>query len=235
MRAIVTALILASASPAAAQAIAGRVTDDVSGEGVARARVTVVGEDGGESRRTLTADDGRFTLAVRGGRYRVQVARTGYRDTRSDAVTAGPGDTARVTLRVAPAPRRLPGITATARPRRPPVAGVYTSVVPTDSLLSLPIRAEGGSGRVIVRGQMATPTPCYHLTGAAERVGSVLTLAVQARPTDEGCLPDAIGASTYKVTLGRIPAGTYTLRVVHAYRDDAWRPRVVLDTPVTVQ
>ena len=232
MRAAAAALIFAGASPAAAQVIVGRVIDDASGAAVARARVTAVGEG---SPRTLTGDDGGFALAVRGGRYRVRVERTGYQDARSDAVTVGPGDTARVTLRLDPTALRLAGITASARPRRPPLDGVYLPVFPTDSLLSLPIRAEGGSGRVVVRGQMGTPTACYRLVGVAERTGSIVTLVIQARPTGDECVPGAIGASTYKVILHRIPAGTHTLRVVHTYGDDALPPALVLDTAVTVQ
>jgi hypothetical protein len=235
VRTLVAALILASASPAAAQVIVGRVVDDSTGSAVARARVTAAGEDRNGLRRTLTGDDGRFTLAVRGGGYRVRVARTGYGDARSEVVTVGPGDTARVTLRVTPVPRRLAGVTATARPRRPPLDGVYTPVTATDSLLALPIRAEGGSGRVIVNGQMVLPTDCYRLAGVAEHLGSVLTLFLDARPSGDPCPPGAVGASRYKVIVRRIPAGTYTLRIVHTYRDEVWPSRMALDTTVTVQ
>jgi hypothetical protein len=141
-----------------------------------------------------------------------------------------------LTLRVTPSAWRLAGITATARPRRPPTTGVYTPFTPTDSLLSLPVRAEGGSGLVVIRGQMATPTACYSLAGATERTGSVITLAVQARPTGDDCLAGFIGAQTYKVTVRRIPAGSYTVRVVHAYRDGAWRPSMAMDSSgVTVR
>jgi len=235
VRILAAALVLASASPAAAQVIVGRVVDDSTGSAVARARVTAVGVGSRESRRTLTEDDGRFTVAVRGGRYRVQAARTGYGNAASDVVTVGPGDTARVTVRVNAAARRLAELTATARVRRPPVTGVYLPVTITDSLLALPIRAEGGRGRVLIKGQMATPSACDRLVGAAERRGSEIALFVLARPNDYPCPPDAPGASTYKVTVGSIPAGTYTVRVFHTYRDDVWQPRMALDTTVTVQ
>jgi hypothetical protein len=82
---------------------------------------------------------------------------------------------------------------------------------------------------------MATPSPCYHLAGVVERLGSVLTLFVRARPSGETCPPGAIGATTYKVTARRIRPGTYTVRVIHVYRDDAWPSSMALDTAVTVR
>ena len=221
---------------ATAQVIVGRLVDAASGAGVARARVTAVGIGHEGSRRTTTAADGRFSLAVRGGSYRVQAARTGYQDARSGEVTVGTGDTARVELRVAPAPHRLRGVTASTRPRRLPMLGVFTPVYPTDSLLAAErTRVEGEPGRVVVRGVMLTPTACWRLAGAADRIGPVITLAVQARPTDDPCPPDAVGASTYKVTLRRLPPGTYNLRVLHVYRDAVWPPGVAMDTSVTVR
>lgn len=132
------------------------------------------------------------------------------------------------------APRRMKRITATARQRRPPLRGIYIPVVPNDTLLALPIRVRAEPGQIVVFGQMATPTPCYHLAGTAERMQSVIHLLVQARPTGEECAPGTLGASTYKVTVRRLPAGTYVLRVIHAYGDDAWRPSVVSDTSVVV-
>jgi hypothetical protein len=232
-RFIAVAAALFAARPAFAQVIAGRVVDDASGGPVPLARVTAIGEDRNGSRRTVTADDGRFALVVRGGRYRVRVARTGFASATSDVIAVGPGDTARVTVRIDPAPRRLAGITASARPRRPRIVGVYTTLVPTAELLALPIRVESGSRLLVIRGQMATPTPCYHLAGSVERTGFALTLAVQARPNGETCAPGAIGASSYKISV-RLPPGAYTLRVLHTYRDDALPPSMALDTTVTV-
>ena len=221
---------------AAGQVIVGRVVEAASGAGVGRARVTSRGVGHNDVRRTFTAADGRFTITMRGGSYQVQVTRTGYRAAHSDTVTVGPGDTARVELRVAAAPHRLRGVTASTRPRRLPMLGVFTPVYPTDSLLAAErTRGEGEPGRVVVRGVMPTPTACWRLAGAADRIGPVITLAVEARPTDDPCPPDAVGASTYKVTLRRLPAGTYTLRVLHAYRDGVWQPSVALDTTVAVR
>ena len=222
---------------AAAQVIVGRVIDAASGGGVARARVTAAGVGHNDSRRTFTSADGRFSITVRGGSYRVQVRRTGYEGARSDAVTVGPDDTVRVEVRVSAAPVQLRGVTATTQPRRLPMVGVFTPVYPTDSLLAAErTRGEGGPGRVTVRGVVPTPTACWRLAGAADRIGQLITLAVEARPTDDPCPPDAVGASTYKVTLRRLPPGTYTVRVLHTYRGDVWRPSVAMDSAgVTVR
>ncbi|HET7462765.1 MAG TPA: carboxypeptidase-like regulatory domain-containing protein [Longimicrobium sp.] len=236
MIAALAAIALAPPAPAAAQVIAGRVVDAATGAGVARARVTVAGHENDESSRTLTAADGRFSIAVRGGLYRVRAEGTGYEAART-SVTAGPGDTVRVVLRIPVAPRRLGAVTASTRPRRLPMVGVFTPVYPTDSLLAAErTRGEGGPARVIVRGVVPTPTACWRLAGAADRVGPLVTLNIQARPTGDPCPSDAVGASTYKVTLRRLPPGTYTLRVLHTYRAGAWQPSVALDSAgVTVR
>ncbi|MFL5380968.1 MAG: carboxypeptidase-like regulatory domain-containing protein [Longimicrobiaceae bacterium] len=225
-----------TAAPAAAQVIAGRVVDAATGAGVPRARVTAAGVGHRETRRTLARDDGRFSIVVRGGgSYRVQVARTGYEDAVTRELAVGAGDTVAVEVRLAAAAYRLDPVVATTPPRRLSLAGVYRQTDPTPSLLATPTTAEGGRHSVTVRGAMVTPSNCWTLAGAADRIGSVVTLNVHARPTARGCPPDATGASTYKVTLRGIPPGTYTVRVQHTYRGDAVPPALALDTTVTVR
>ena len=74
------------------------------------------------------------------------------------------------------------------------------------------------------------------MAGAADRIGFVVTLNIQARPAGEACPPDTIGASTYKVMPRRLPLGPYTLRVLHTYHDAVWQTRVAMDTSgVTVR
>jgi hypothetical protein len=230
-RFLAAALVLASASPAAEQVIAGRVVDAASGSAVPRARVTATATTGHDAQRALSGEDGRFWIAVRAGTYRVEAARTGYRAARTDVLTVGPGDTARVDLRLDVATRELAAVTASIRPRRLPMSGAFTPAYPTDSLLAAePTRVEGGRGRVIIRGVMLTPTPCWRLAGGADRVGPLITLNIQARLYYGGCPADAVGASTYKVTLRTLPPGTYTVRVLHTYASDAYRPAVAMDS-----
>jgi hypothetical protein len=37
------------------------------------------------------------------------------------------------------------------------------------------------------------------------------------------------------VTVRGLPPGSYTFRVLHSYRDEAWEPTMALDTTVTVR
>lgn len=234
---MVLALVCGFGSPpAAAQVIAGRVVDAASGGGVAGARVTASAVGHGDTRRALTGADGRYAIGVRGGSYRVQATRTGYQSALT-TVTVAAGDTARVVLRLTPAPRELAAVAASTRPRRLPMSGTFLQVYPTDSLLAAErTRVEGGRGRVVLRGVMLTPTPCWRLAGGADRVGPLVTLNVQARLYYGGCPPDAVGASTYKVSLRGIPPGTYTVRVLHTYAGDAAPSSVALDSAgVTVR
>lgn len=220
---------LCPAAPARAQVIAGRVVDAATGGGVGQARVTVWGDGG--TRRTLTGADGGYTIEVHGGEYHVRATRTGYQTVTSAAVAVAPGDTTRVVLRMTPAPRQLSALRATTRPRRLPMSGRFTPAYPTDSLLAAErTHVDGGPGRVLIHGVMLTPTPCWRLSGAADRVGPLITLNIQAHFAEEFCPPDAPGASTYKVSLRGIPPGTYTVRVLHTYRGDAYKPAVAIDS-----
>ena len=226
---------IAAPVSAAAQVIVGRVVDAATGGGVPRARVTVAGVDHRETQRTLTGDNGRFTFVVRGGgSYRVRVARTGYQDAATRALAVGPGDTVAVTVRATAEPRRLDPLVVSTPPRRLPIDGVYQTDI-TPALLAARTTGEGGRRNVTVRGAMPTPSACWRLSGGADRIGPLITLAVSARPTDADCPPDSPGSSTYKVTVRGIPPGTYTLRVVHTYRDEAWPRSLALDTTVTVR
>jgi len=230
------AVCIAAPVSAAAQVIVGRAVDAATGSGVPRARVTVAGVDHRETQRTLTGDNGRFTLVVRGGgSYRVRVARTGYQDAATHVLAVGPGDTVAVTVRATAEPRRLDPVVVSTPPRRLAINGVYEQTDITPALLATHTTGEGGRHNVTIRGAMLTPSACWRLSGGADRIGPLITLAVNARPNGASCPPDAPGASTYKVTVRGIPPGTYTLRVLHTYRDEAWPPSLALDTTVTVR
>jgi hypothetical protein len=230
------AICIAAPVPAAAQVIVGRVIDAATGGGVPRARVTVSGVDHRETQRTLTGDNGRFTFVVRGGgSYRVRVARTGYQDAATRALDVGPGDTVAVTVRATAEPRRLDPVVVSTPPRRLAINGVYEQTDITSAFLATRTTGEGGRRNVTVRGAMPTPSACWRLSGGADRIGPVITLAVNARPTGAACPPDSPGASTYKVTVRGIPPGTYTLRVLHTYRNDAVPRSLALDTTITVR
>ncbi|HLL81621.1 MAG TPA: carboxypeptidase-like regulatory domain-containing protein, partial [Longimicrobium sp.] len=69
------AFACALATGAEAQAIIGRVVDAGSGAAVPQAQVVATGGDPLSARTTHTDADGRFSLALRGGAYRLEVTR----------------------------------------------------------------------------------------------------------------------------------------------------------------
>jgi hypothetical protein len=232
LRAAAAALvILFIPIPAAGQVLRGRVIDAESGAVVPLARVVVTGT-GQRTRRTVTAADGRFLVRLRrGGSFRVQVARAGYAETRTRALAVGPRDTVDVDVRVSAVALRLDPVTVTARVRRLRVAGVFNEI---SEFPYTRVSAFGRPRSVGARGWFPTPNFCYHLSGNADRTGSIITLTVQARPTRELC--DAgTGSLFYDVTVRRLPPGVYTFRVLHAFQNDVAEPAMVLDTTLTVR
>ncbi len=97
-----------------------------------------------------------------------------------------------------------------------------------------PDGATGGTGTVAVRGTISTPNPCYALSGTAAREGSTLTLTVSARSNAEVCI-QVIGTLGYDATLRGVPAGSYTLRVVHTYAGTGWETQTAMTQQVQVR
>jgi len=232
LRAAGLAVFVSSPITAAGQVVAGRVIDAASGAGVPEAHVMVIGRD---RRDALTSADGRFSVRVGGaGSYRVRVARAGYQETRTRRLTLGPDDTVAVEVRVRTAAVRLDPLTATARPRRLTVTGVFGNEGYVGR--AGPPSAGGARRSILVTGTIPAPTPCYTTAGAARRTGSVVTLNVEARPTGETAACPAMPLSFgYKATVRGLPPGSYTLQVVHTYRDRVWPPAMALDTTIIVQ
>ena len=94
--------------------------------------------------------------------------------------------------------------------------------------------ATGGTGTITVRGTISTPNPCYALSGAAASEGRTLTLTVTGRSNAEACI-QSIGTLGYDATLRGVPAGSYTLRVVHAYVGTGWPAQTAMTQEVTVR
>jgi len=95
-------------------------------------------------------------------------------------------------------------------------------------------RAVADSGRVAVEGAVTTPTPCYDLVGEASREGRTVTLTVEARRKEGGCI-QMIAAFGYRATVRGLPAGSYTLRVLHAYPGIGWEGKTALETEIEVR
>jgi hypothetical protein len=224
-------LVVLVPSPAAGQVVRGRVIDAQSGAAVELARVVVTGS-GQRTRRTVTAADGRFSVRLRrGGTVRVQVARTGYAETRTRALTVGPHDTVDVVVRLSATALRLDSVTVTARARRLKTVGIFYETL--DSV-NARVHVVGQSRSVRARGSFPTPNRCYQLSGNADRTQNIITLTVQARGRSDLCVAET-GGFVYDVTVRRLPPGTYTVRVLHAFQDGVREPAMVRDTTVTVR
>lgn len=94
--------------------------------------------------------------------------------------------------------------------------------------------AEGGSGRIVVRGRVRTPSPCQALTGLLVPLGRELRLEVVVRPVGDGCA-DAIGTFDYRAEVRRLPPGEYTVRVRHLYPGTGWETVAALERIVRVR
>jgi hypothetical protein len=228
-------LCLSAAPGASGQAIAGRVVDASTGAGIPQVRVEVLDSAAARAAPVVTDADGRFLIALpSAGRYRLQAGRLAYETGRTRPVKVGEHDTARVTVRLREAVVELNGVTATVRGRRIPVKGVFRVAAEAPSATDH-VSVTAGERSLVARGKLPTPTLCYQLAGAAVRSGQLLTLVVEARPNGDICGASAGTAFTYRMTVKRLQAGTYALRVLHAFRGAATEPTVALDTTVTVQ
>ena len=94
-------------------------------------------------------------------------------------------------------------------------------------------RAVGAADRIKVEGAMTTPTPCYDLVGQLRREGAALTLTVEARRKEGGCI-QMIAAFGYDAAVRGLPPGRYTLRVLHAYPGTGWEGKTAAEAEVEV-
>jgi hypothetical protein len=120
-------------------------------------------------------------------------------------------------------------------PAQPPAAGGPVTVeFKQREPGGAPDGATGGTGTVDVRGTVSTPNPCYALSGTAAREGNTLTLTVTARSTAEACI-QSIGTLAFDATLRNVPAGSYTVRVVHTYAGTGWETKTAMTQQVQVR
>jgi hypothetical protein len=164
----VLALACAVARGAEAQTIVGRVVDAGSGAAVPQAQVVATGGDPLSARTTLTDADGRFSLELRGGAYRLEVTRIGYRNARPRTFNLAAGETVRVAVPLSAVALALEPVSATARPRRMRVEGFFEQLRPDSANFLRPASARGGWGGVQVFGTFPTPSACYQLAAAAD-------------------------------------------------------------------
>lgn len=113
-------LALASAAPAAAQTIRGKVIDAASSAAIPEATVAVLDARDRTIARMRTVEDGWFELQVREpGTYRLRVQRIGYTTTTSQPLDLGYREVVTVDMKISNTELALEPLTVTAR-RQPP-------------------------------------------------------------------------------------------------------------------
>ena len=88
-------------------------------------------------------------------------------------------------------------------------------------------------GRVGITAETNTPTPCYTLAGDFTAANRELRLHVDARTNGSQVCVHVLGRFSYSAVV-TLPAGTYTLVVVHRYPDTGWPTTEVLRQTITV-
>lgn len=117
---LASALVLVGSSPASshAQTVRGRLLDAHGGAGIGGAMVTLVDQDGNDTRRTLTGGTGLFRLmAPSPGRYRLRADRIGYAATLSEDFVVPPREVVQVDIVASMEAISLAGIVAAGDPR----------------------------------------------------------------------------------------------------------------------
>lgn len=79
---------------------------------------------------------------------------------------------------------------------------------------SATIQVEGQ--RVVVRGIVGTPDPCYRFSARAVPKGATLDLRLEARPLEVTCI-QIVGSFRYELTVHDVPSGRWLVRL-HATR-----------------
>lgn len=106
---------------------------------------------------------------------------------------------------------------------------------PGEGILPFTPTLRVGKGEVEILGQVRTPTPCYELSTSLLNTSNVITLTVTAKSTltAGGVCTQVLVVRDYGVAIRHIPAGEYTVRVVHI-TDENPMPGIVLEQRVAV-
>jgi hypothetical protein len=117
---LASVLALATAAPAGAQVLYGRVTDAADGAHVAAALISALDPSGTSVASTISGTDGRFDLPLpAAGSYRVHVSRIGFRTGLSPVVAVGEGERMGVDLALRTDAVRMEAVQAKTRATPP--------------------------------------------------------------------------------------------------------------------
>lgn len=113
-------VLMVTNAPTSAQTITGRLLDGKTDVGISGSDLALLDTGGQVVRRTVSADNGAFTLRAPGpGLYRIRASRLGYATTVSPLIKVNQAESVHVEFRVPQAPVELPELTVTARRRMP--------------------------------------------------------------------------------------------------------------------
>jgi hypothetical protein len=86
-----------------------------------------------------------------------------------------------------------------------------------------------------VTGTLAAPTPCHRLSASVTEARGEVDLRVAVRADPDAICAQVIASLGYTARVRGLPAGEYSVRVVHTYPDSGWDERTVLTTTLTVR
>jgi len=91
-----------------------------------------------------------------------------------------------------------------------------------------------GKGQIDVFGHIRTPNPCSPLSSEVRRTDDTITFVVTAEHGASAICAQVITVREYSAAIKPVKAGSYTLRVVHAYAELQRYDEVVYEQRVTV-
>jgi hypothetical protein len=115
----------------------------------------------------------------------------------------------------------------------PVLSSFQVSAGLSSGLPTPPPSVQVSRGRLAITAETNTPTPCYALAAEFTPANRELRLHIDARPTGSGGCVLVIGRFSYNAVI-TLPAGSYTLVVVHAFPGTGWPTTEILRETVTV-
>lgn len=79
-------------------------------------------------------------------------------------------------------------------------------------------------GVAVLTGSITTPNPCYEVTAELSRSADRMILTLTATALPRICA-QVVAAFQYRARVSHLTAGSYPMRVVHAYPGTGWEGR----------
>lgn len=102
------------------------------------------------------------------------------------------------------------------------------------SILPLGADATPGEGAILIMGHIRTPTPCYDLSSRIDRSGQNVTVTIVARGDVLKLCAQVIAVRSYRLRVGDLAPGSYTVKVIYEYVYDRTERETKLEKVVRV-